>query len=84
MQYVCCSVFEQDPDELVGSVRECLEEVGRRLGEEGRRRLAGVGITNQRETTIVWDKTTGRPLHPALVGSVSTDPPLTVTLTHFH
>jgi glycerol kinase len=30
-------------------------------------RLRGVGITNQRETTIVWDKTTGRPLSNAIV-----------------
>ena len=43
-----------------------MEEVGRRLGEGGVRRLAGVGITNQRETTILWDKTTGKPLHPAI------------------
>ncbi len=26
-----------------------------------------IGITNQRETTIVWDKETGQPLHPAIV-----------------
>lgn len=43
-----------------------MEEVGRRLGEEGVGRLAGVGITNQRETTILWDKTTGKPLHAAI------------------
>src|SRR4249919_3867432 len=29
--------------------------------------LSGVGITNQRETTIVWNPRTGRPLHPAIV-----------------
>ena len=43
-----------------------MEEVGGGLGEGGVRRLAGVGITNQRETTILWDKTTGKPLHPAI------------------
>ena len=58
--------FEQDAEELLASVRECLEEVGGRLGEEGVERLAGVGITNQRETTIVWNKTTGKPLHSAI------------------
>lgn len=29
--------------------------------------IAGIGITNQRETTIVWDKSTGRPIHNAIV-----------------
>jgi len=29
--------------------------------------IAGIGITNQRETTLVWDKTTGKPIHPAIV-----------------
>jgi glycerol kinase len=29
--------------------------------------LAGIGITNQRETTVVWDRETGRPLHNAIV-----------------
>jgi glycerol kinase len=29
--------------------------------------LKGIGITNQRETTLLWDKRTGKPLHPALV-----------------
>ena len=29
--------------------------------------VAGVGITNQRETTVAWDKTTGKPLHNAIV-----------------
>ncbi len=29
--------------------------------------IAAIGITNQRETTVVWDKTTGRPIHNAIV-----------------
>ena len=29
--------------------------------------IAAIGITNQRETTIIWDKSTGRPIHPAIV-----------------
>ena len=29
--------------------------------------IAGIGITNQRETTVVWDKVTGRPVHRAIV-----------------
>jgi glycerol kinase len=31
------------------------------------RALAGIGITNQRETTVVWDRATGRPIHNAIV-----------------
>ena len=29
--------------------------------------IAGIGITNQRETTVVWEKATGKPIHPAIV-----------------
>ncbi|CAM4104661.1 glycerol kinase GlpK [Paenibacillus alkaliterrae] len=31
------------------------------------KQIAGIGITNQRETTVVWDKATGAPIHPAIV-----------------
>ena len=31
------------------------------------RQLAAIGITNQRETTVLWDRASGRPLHPAIV-----------------
>ena len=48
------------------SVRECLEEVGSKLQPEELERLKGIGITNQRETTILWDKTTGQCLHNAI------------------
>jgi glycerol kinase len=30
-------------------------------------RIAGIGVTNQRETTIVWDRHTGKPIHNAIV-----------------
>src|SRR5438034_2901071 len=29
--------------------------------------LAAIGITNQRETVVVWDRSTGQPIHPAIV-----------------
>jgi glycerol kinase len=41
---------------------EALEDAGVRSGE-----LAGIGITNQRETVVCWDPSTGEPLHHALV-----------------
>jgi glycerol kinase len=57
---------EHDPQALVGSVgpmvQQALAEAG--LGAE---RIAGIGLTNQRETTIVWDRVTGRAIGPALV-----------------
>ena len=36
-------------------------------GKASLNEIAGIGITNQRETTIVWDKTTGKPIHNAIV-----------------
>src|ERR1700760_986617 len=43
-------------------VDEAVEAAGASAGD-----IAGVGITNQRETAVVWDKTTGKPVHNALV-----------------
>ena len=31
------------------------------------RQVKAIGVTNQRETTVAWDSTTGKPLHPAIV-----------------
>lgn len=57
---------EHDAMEIWGSqsgvAREVLEKTGIRPEE-----IAGIGITNQRETTVVWDKTTGRPVYNAIV-----------------
>lgn len=57
---------EQNPREIWSSQASVATEAMGRLGisvEE----LAGIGITNQRETTIVWDKTTGKPIYNAIV-----------------
>jgi len=56
---------EQDPEELLSSVEACLAGVAAQLDSNAR--LAGLGITNQRETVVVWDRKTGRPLYPAIV-----------------
>ena len=37
------------------------------MGLNPKNSIKGIGITNQRETTCVWDKRTGKPLHKALV-----------------
>ncbi|MEH0195800.1 glycerol kinase GlpK [Caulobacter sp. CCNWLY153] len=57
---------EHDAEEIaaacVAVIREAVEKSGADLGE-----VAALGITNQRETVVVWDKATGRPIHPAIV-----------------
>ena len=57
---------EHDPGEIWRSVRDTLAEVAGRLGDAGRV-ARSIGVTNQRETVVAWDRTTGRPLHRALV-----------------
>ncbi|MDB5457686.1 MAG: glycerol kinase, partial [Caulobacter sp.] len=57
---------EHDGEEIfaacVAVLREAMEKSGRDLAD-----LAAIGVTNQRETVVIWDKATGRPIHPAIV-----------------
>ena len=57
---------EHDPMEILTSQMACAVEV---LGKAGARPrdVAAIGITNQRETVIVWDRATGKPIHNAIV-----------------
>lgn len=57
---------EHDPADLWQSVLSCAREV---LGKAGvaATEVAAIGITNQRETTVVWDRATGVPLYNAIV-----------------
>lgn len=55
---------EHDALEIWGAVRRCLSGVFARVAPS---RIAAVGITNQRETVVVWDRRDGRPLHRAIV-----------------
>jgi glycerol kinase len=57
---------EHDPDEIIERVRTCIRVALREAGAEARN-VAAVGISNQRETTVVWDRRTGRPVHDAIV-----------------
>ena len=57
---------EHDPAEIWDAVRATLAEVGARLAEPGDT-VAAIGITNQRETLVAFDRSTGRPLHRAIV-----------------
>jgi glycerol kinase len=55
---------EHDPLEIWNSVINCIEKVD---NEFSINELDSIGITNQRETTVAWRKSTGEPLHHALV-----------------
>ena len=57
---------EHDAEEIWDSqlraARGVLEKAGASAGD-----VAAIGITNQRETTVVWERDSGRPIHPAIV-----------------
>jgi glycerol kinase len=57
---------EHNANEIWGSVLSVIAEV---LSESGIKpeQIAGIGITNQRETTVIWDKETGEPIYNAIV-----------------
>ncbi len=57
---------EHEPDDLWSTTLTTLREAVAKAGLEARQ-LAAIGITNQRETTIVWDRETGKPAHRAIV-----------------
>jgi glycerol kinase len=57
---------EHDPDEIWENQRAVAIEALSRAGLN-RSDIVGIGITNQRETTVVWDRRTGKPIHPAIV-----------------
>lgn len=57
---------EHDANEIWTSVLACIAEVLNNADIEASQ-IAGIGITNQRETTVVWDKYTGRPIYKAIV-----------------
>ena len=58
--------IEHDPMDILNTQVEVLREVMVRAGLNASN-LSGVGITNQRETTIIWDKKTGEPIYNAIV-----------------
>lgn len=57
---------EHDPVDIWSSQFSVMTEAMSKLGVSGED-IAGIGITNQRETTIVWNKRTGEPVYPAIV-----------------
>jgi glycerol kinase len=57
---------EHDAEEIyeasVAVLREAVQKAARRMDE-----VAAIGVTNQRETVVLWDKATGKPVHKAIV-----------------
>jgi glycerol kinase len=57
---------EHGPEDIwtatVSTVREAMARAGLAAKD-----VAGIGITNQRETTVIWDRATGKPIHNAIV-----------------
>ncbi len=66
---------EHDPEEIwsatLEAIKKALED-----GDVDAESLRAIGITNQRETTIVWDKRTGEPVYPAIVWQCRRTAPL--------
>ncbi|XP_017565505.1 glycerol kinase isoform X3 [Pygocentrus nattereri] len=60
---------EEDPKEILQSVYECMDRTCEKLTQLNIdiSNIKAIGVTNQRETTLVWDKETGEPLYNAIV-----------------
>ena len=66
MKYPHPGWVEQDPVEILSAQVACMVEVQFRSGIHSDR-ISAIGITNQRETVIVWDRLTGQPIYDAVV-----------------
>ncbi|KAF2768628.1 glycerol kinase [Teratosphaeria nubilosa] len=60
---------EHDPEEIIRSVENCIEGALKTFENNGHSKssIKAIGITNQRETTVVWDVETGKALYNAIV-----------------
>ena len=72
-------IVEHDPEDIWSSQLECARQVLATAGV-GAERVAAIGITNQRETTILWEKETGRPVAPAVVWQSRVSAPICARL----
>jgi glycerol kinase len=57
---------EHDAEEIWKVTARVITQAIRKTGVDAKR-IAAIGITNQRETTVIWDKKTGKPIHNAIV-----------------
>ena len=55
---------EHDPEEIWNATLQAIDAL---FAKENALNIVAIGITNQRETTLVWDRHTGKPIHPAIV-----------------
>lgn len=58
------NMHEQDPNEYLSLAFECIAQVSQSIDTT---LIRSIGITNQRETIIAWDKSTGQPFHNAII-----------------
>lgn len=58
------SWVEHDPEEIWESVNGSIQRVLKKVSDKS---IAAIGITNQRETTVIWDRETGKPVYNAIV-----------------
>ena len=65
--YPKAGYVEHDPEEIYFTQKSVLEEVVMKTGISADE-ISAIGITNQRETTVVWDKNTGKPVYNAIIG----------------
>ncbi|TPK79212.1 glycerol kinase GlpK [Mesorhizobium sp. B2-4-18] len=64
--YPASGWVEHDPEEIWSSVIETVRAALKNAGRDASD-VAAIGITNQRETVVIWDKATGKPIHNAIV-----------------
>lgn len=57
---------EHDPEEILANTVQVVKDLVEKSGIE-KEEIAGIGISNQRETGVVWNRQTGKPLYPAIV-----------------
>ena len=65
--YPQAGFVEQDAKEIWDSQLSVARTALKKLGDKAEEKIAAIGITNQRETTVVWDKQTGEPIYNAIV-----------------
>ena len=65
-QYPASGHVEHDPDEIFATTAAVARDA-LTAAKANARDVAAIGITNQRETTVVWERVTGRPIHRAVV-----------------
>ncbi|MEP6568010.1 MAG: glycerol kinase GlpK [Mesorhizobium sp.] len=64
--YPASGWVEHDPEEIWSSVVTTVKAAMKNAGRDASD-IAAIGITNQRETVVIWDKATGKPIHNAIV-----------------